>query len=109
MYEDQREKWRRFLAREIKYEAALENYMVEGVHDAGGLALKMDPRGNAGVPDLMILFKGNVFFVELKTERGTVQPHQKAKHRLFDLHGHPVHILRGKEQVDYFIEQYLPE
>ena len=53
-------------------ESELEKILVEEVRKAGGRAYKWVSPGNIGVPDRIVFFPGGkVYYVELKTERGS--------------------------------------
>ena len=58
-------------------ESELERILVEEVRKEGGKAYKWVSPGNDGVPDRIVFFPGgDVYFVELKTETGTVSAQQ---------------------------------
>jgi hypothetical protein len=49
-------------------ESNIERLLVKEVKALGGKAVKMIPTYEAGIPDRLVLFKGNAIFVELKRE-----------------------------------------
>lgn len=51
-------------------ERRLEDKACKLVRARGGIALKLDPRWAAGVPDRMFILKGVVWFVEFKAPGG---------------------------------------
>ena len=54
-------------------ESEIEKILVQEVAAAGGRAYKFVSPGNDGVPDrIVVLPKGRVYFVELKTDTGDV-------------------------------------
>lgn len=59
-------------------ESELERILVDEVRKAGGKAYKWVSPGNVGVPDRIVFLPGgDVYFVELKTDRGRVSAKQK--------------------------------
>ena len=84
-------------------EKEVEQYLVTQVSKHGGLCLKFVSPGRAGVPDRIVLHKGNVYFVELKSPTGTVRKSQKIMFRRFEYHGIYVHVVHSKEEVNDFI------
>ena len=59
-------------------ESAIEEKLVKGIKELGGLAYKFVSPGNIGVPDRMIILPGGkVFFVELKTDEGRLSNMQR--------------------------------
>lgn len=87
-------------------ESAIERRLVQGVKNAGGLALKFTSPGRAGVPDrLIILPGGRMIFVELKTEKGVLTPLQIETHNQLRAYGCDVRVLYGKQYVEGFIRE----
>ena len=68
-------------------ESAIEEKLVKGIKELGGLAYKFVSPGNIGVPDRMIILPGGkVFFVELKTDEGRLSNMQRYQiHRIKEL------------------------
>lgn len=99
-----RKKLREMATKSSRFEATLDRYIREEVQAIGGMVMLMDPTGKAGVPDVLILYKGIAVFVELKTTAGVVADHQKVFHETLKHHGFPVQVLRGKKQIDEFID-----
>lgn len=88
-------------------EAAVEAKLRDEMTRRGCLCYKFVSPGNNGVPDRMIVTPdGDVFFIELKTERGRLSAEQKAQIRRFRDHGVIVFILYGTEDVDGFVRHY---
>lgn len=83
-------------------EAYIQKKISEKVKKLGGMAIKLPAIYMAGLPDLMILYQGCVFFVEVKKPGGVVSKIQKAMHKRFEACGHHVHIM-----YDYSIESIL--
>lgn len=86
-------------------EKDIEKKLVNGVRQLGGKAFKWVSPGNTGVPDrIVILPKGRIIFVELKTETGTVRPVQKNMISFLRNLGCDVRVLKGIEEVNKFLE-----
>lgn len=63
----------------------------------------------AGVPDLLFVHAGRALFVELKTDKGPVQPNQKACHDAIMDAGCPVRVCRSLNDVRLFLEDHKIE
>ena len=90
-------------------ERELEKIFTKEIKRAGGKAYKFTSPGNSGVPDrIVILPKGKVIFVEMKTSTGHTTPNQDAQiSKLRDLGCH-VDIVRGeKGAMEWFEENGL--
>ena len=62
----------------------------------------------AGMPDLFLLYDGQLLGIELKTKGGRIEVSQKAMHaRLSDL-GCPVAVCRSIEDVEAFLAPRMP-
>lgn len=107
MYNEQTKKVKAFSDRKVKTEAHLENIFCRKVEESGGWALKFTPAGVTGLPDRVVFYRGFTWLVELKTERGVVQPRQKVCHARFAKLGFKVRIVRNQQDVDTFIEDML--
>lgn len=89
-------------------ESELERIFVNEVRKEGGEAYKWVSPGNDGVPDRIVFFpSGEIYFVELKAEGGTVRPIQKKQiDRLWQL-GQKAVVVVGMEGVIRFFETVL--
>jgi hypothetical protein len=96
-----------FLDRKFLSEAHLEDFFCREVKKAGGWSVKFNSVGTNGLPDQIVFYKGFAWVVELKTEKGIVQPHQLHIHKRFDRHGFKVRVIRNKKQVADFIHDML--
>lgn len=77
-------------------ESELERILVDEVRREGGRAYKWISPGNIGVPDRIIFFPdGTVYFVELKTDGGTVRAQQKIQIQRLESLGQDVRVVRG--------------
>jgi hypothetical protein len=52
-------------------EASIEGYLRARVKDSGGLCVKLNPAGYAGIPDRLVVLPGGwIAFVEVKKPQG---------------------------------------
>jgi hypothetical protein len=86
-------------------EKHIERKLVEGIRKLGGVAVKFASPGSAGWPDRLIIIRGRVIFVELKTATGRLSPMQA--HRLEQLVGLGmwVDVLKGDNEVKEFLDE----
>jgi hypothetical protein len=88
-------------------ERDVEQYLREQVKNAGGRAYKWVSPGNAGVPDRIVLFPGDVtVFVEVKAQGEKPTKLQLAQGNKIRRTGHTVLVIDSKQGVDEFIQQY---
>ena len=62
----------------------------------------------AGVPDLVIVYRGRFIAIELKSEGGRLTPAQKAMHERLRLAGAIVTTAKSLEEVEGFLGQLVP-
>lgn len=86
-------------------ESQIEAYFVKRVREIGGLQRKFVSPGHKGVPDRIVVFLGEVFFVELKAPGKALRPDQAREHKKLFEAGCNVFVLDSREAVDYFIKQ----
>lgn len=87
-------------------ESKLERYLTKKVKSKGGLSFKWTSPGVRGVPDRIIIFGGEVIFVELKTETGRLSKLQEYMVKTLQQNGCQVRVLYGRKEVDEFLEDY---
>lgn len=61
---------------------------------------------HAGWPDLEIVWRDQLTFIELKTKRGKVSPAQAATHRALAMQGYPVLVWRSLEDAEDWVRTY---
>jgi hypothetical protein len=88
-------------------EREIEAYFVKRVREAGGLQYKFVSPGHRNVPDRIVLFKGTVYFVELKALGKALRPDQVRERARIEEHGGNFWVLRSIEDVDIFISYML--
>ncbi|EMC0274962.1 VRR-NUC domain-containing protein [Staphylococcus pseudintermedius] len=87
-------------------ESNIEKYLVREVKKQNGLCLKWVAPGTKGVPDRIIIMPdGKTYFVEMKQNKGRIDPLQKYVHKQFNQRGHKVYVLWTKEQVNEFVKK----
>lgn len=88
-------------------EASIEKYLCDETKRRGGRAVKLNPSGAKGIPDRLVILPGALVFVELKKPRGGVlDTLQVWWQRFLTRLGHRALVLRTKEQVDDFFNEY---
>lgn len=89
-------------------ENQLEEKLRKKIKELGGIALKFVSPGCAGVPDRIILMpQGKIYFVEMKSPRGEVNPIQKYVFEKFEEVGFKVHILNSDDAIKNFLEKII--
>ena len=87
-------------------ESELERILVKEVRDAGGKAYKWISPGNDGVPDRIIFFPaGEIYFVELKTERGKLRSQQVVQMKKLESLGQRATVVYGIGGVITFFRE----
>lgn len=96
------------MEKSIRREANVERSFCNRLRKAGCLVYKFVSPGNDGVPDRIVVTPGGrVIFVELKTERGKLEPIQKFQIGRLQDHGQTVLVLHGTAEVDRFVFDVL--
>ena len=85
-------------------ERVIERYLFEQIKQLGGMCIKMEPRYAAGVPDRLILFKGDAIFVEVKAPGKKPTQKQMLFHKRLDEQDIPIYIIDTKEKVDELVK-----
>lgn len=86
-------------------ESKIQKNIMDKVKKAGGLAYKLHTTTVSGLPDLMILIDGLVFYVEVKQPGGVVSKRQKYIHEKFRSVGHEVYILYD-DKIEIILDKY---
>lgn len=88
-----------------KPEGIIENYLIKlsKIHDA--ICWKFVSPGQRGVPDRIVIHDGQVYFIELKSETGTLSETQKLKINTLKKHKANVYVMNAKEQIDKFFKK----
>lgn len=92
-----------------RVESSLEATFHRRVRLLGGMVVKLAPTVK-GLPDRLVLLPGGqVYLVELKTDRGRPSPAQLVWHHRARELGTEVHVLYGPEQIDAWIKARYAE
>lgn len=99
------------MASEIIPEREIEKIFVSEINRGGGVAYKFVSPGNSGVPDrIVILPRGRIIFVELKTACGILTKLQQAQCKKISDLGVEVCVLYGLKDLSQFFDYYrMPE
>lgn len=85
-------------------ENKVETFLDDKVKALGGITRKWVSPGRDGVPDRIVILKGDVFFVEVKTTDGEFEAGQEREHKRLRDAGANVCTVYGDEGVDAMIE-----
>lgn len=86
-------------------EKDIESMLVREVKKEGGLCVKFPPLFFRGFPDRIVLLRGGrIYFVELKSRKGTVSAIQARVHKRLRALGFAVYVLNSTELVANFMK-----
>ena len=86
-------------------EKTLEKKLREGVKRLKGIALKFHCLSFTGMPDRMVLMpKGRIYFVELKSEGKKPSPRQVIVHEMLRNLGFLVFVIDSEETLKNFLD-----
>ncbi len=88
-------------------ESKIEKELRLQVKAAGGKAYKFSSPGNNGVPDRIVLYKGQSYFIELKKPGEDLTPRQKVVKKHFNKLGFNVYKIDSVELVTKFVNEVL--
>ena len=84
-------------------ENKVETHLKKEVTRIGGISRKWVSPQHAYVPDQIVVYKGIVWFVEVKTQDGKVSSGQEREIARLREHGANALSVKGKTEVDSFI------
>ena len=85
-------------------EKTVERHLVNGIKKLGGICYKFVSPGTTGVPDrIVIMPRGRIIFVELKTDTGRLSKIQEYVIAQMRQRQADVRVLYGLEQVKRFL------
>ncbi len=91
-------------------EKYIERRLVKTVKAAGGLAPKFVSPGLAGMPDRLVLLpKGKIAFVEVKSPGMTPRPLQIKRHRMLRRLGFKVYVLDDATLIKKILTEVMPD
>ena len=88
----------------MELEKDVESYLKRKVKSHGGLAYKFVSPGQRGVPDQLIIYKGQTIFAEIKKPDGALRATQKVQIRKMQQHGASVFVIWNRADVDEMIK-----
>lgn len=88
-----------------KPEGKVEDYLISRCEKSGFLCYKFVSPGRRGVPDRIVIGRGHVVFIELKSENGEPSEIQKLVMRRMRAAGADVRLCYTKPEVDRFMEE----
>ena len=87
-------------------EKDVEKYLGKRMKELRAICWKFVSPGLVGVPDRMIVHKGEVIFIELKNgSEGSLSKMQRVRHKELKDAGATVMIIRDKAEVDILAEK----
>lgn len=82
----------------------MERRLVKMVKERGGLCYKFTSPGNPGVPDRIVITpEGQIIFVELKREVGSLQRIQEWQLDEMRKRGADVRVIKGLDKAKAFV------
>lgn len=88
-------------------EGDVEEYFIKRTKQAGGYPMKFISPSLRGVPDQILLYKGQTYYAEIKAPHKKARKSQEVRFRKFKKHGVHVYILDTREKIDDFIQNTL--
>ena len=83
-------------------ESQIQSKIRDKLTKSGWLVIKLEKTSWNGIPDLMCIRKGNVIFLEVKTESGIIAPLQEHRIKTLNAIGCFARVVRSVEDVDVF-------
>ena len=88
-------------------ERKVEKYLKNKVEFYGGITRKWVSPGADGVTDQIVIRRGDVYFVEVKTTNGVLEDHQEREQHRLEVKGARVFTVFGNAGVDAWIREVL--
>jgi hypothetical protein len=89
-------------------ESTLEKILREEVDQAGGMCIKLPANLYRGIPDRLVLLpRGRLFFLELKTDKGQTSRAQAAFRTFLQSLGYKSYIIQGKRALEGFLDEHV--
>ena len=83
----------------------VESDFVTAVRKAGGKAFKFVSENNRGVSDRIVIFPGQVWFVEVKRRTGKLSPLQEDFKDFIEARGLNHFVVYGEEGIQEFLKE----
>lgn len=88
-------------------ESEIQSKIRDKLTKSGWLVIKLEKTSWNGIPDLMCIRKGNVIFLEVKTENGIIAPLQDHRIKTLNNIGCFARVVRSLDDVDIFCYKNL--
>lgn len=82
----------------------VENYLIRQIEKLGGLCYKWTAPSVKGVPDRIVLIRGQCIFVELKAPDKKARKLQLYRHKQIQEQGFEVKVLDSKDKVREWVK-----
>jgi len=86
-------------------EKRLQTLIKKYLKSEGIVAYKVDSTSGRGMPDLLCVGYGVVFFMEVKTAKGVVSRLQEIRHEELMAHGAHVYVARNLDDVKEIVRE----
>lgn len=90
-------------------EKDVERYLVHKCKEIGALCWKWVSPGRVGVPDRIVLWRGRIWFIELKSKGRKPRATQRVVFAMLERAGFPVKVLDNHDAVDHFMSRVMIE
>lgn len=87
----------------MQTEKDIEKYLKKQITKIGALCYKFTSPGTRGVPDRIVIYKGETVFIEMKRPGGTLRKDQQKMVKTFNQQGVKIFVLDTKMSVDHFV------
>lgn len=87
----------------MQIENDIEKHLKKQITKIGGLCYKFTSPGTRGVPDRIVIYKGETFFIEMKRPGGNLRKDQQKIAKQIEQQGVKVFVLDTKMSVDHFV------
>lgn len=87
----------------MQIEKDIEKHLKKQITKIGGLCYKFTSPGTRGVPDRIVIYKGETFFIEMKRPGGKLRKDQQKIAKQIEQQGVKVFVLDTKMSVDHFV------
>lgn len=91
-----------------KAENYVEDYLRQQAQKHHALCYKFVSPGTNGVPDDIVIFQGQVIFIETKSPVGHAREIQKERIKQMQEQGAIVHICHTRTAIDNVLGKYIP-
>ena len=83
-------------------ESEIQSKIRDKLTKSGWLVIKLEKTSWNGIPDLMCIRRGNVIFLEVKTESNVVAPLQQHRIETLNKLGFFSRVVRSLEDIEVF-------